>query len=62
MTAKEVVNTKPGMESGIILHAMKKDYESDPESKITHHTDHVKLIGGFYSTSGIKFWDEASEK
>ena len=62
MTAKEVINTKPGMESGIILHAMKKDYESDPESKITHHTNYVKLIGGFYSVSGIKYWDEASEK
>ncbi len=62
MNVKEVNNTRPGMESGVMLDAMKKDYEADPESKITHHTRYFKLLGGFYSVSGIKFWDEASEK
>lgn len=62
LNVKEITPNQPGEPEGITFHAVKKYYEEETNSKFPHSNTYLRLIGGFFSTSGIKYWDKASEQ
>ena len=53
----EVTSAMAGKESGLMLEVPEKDNNPGPEGDHPYLKRPLHLYGGFYSVSGIKFWD-----
>lgn len=62
LNVKEITPIQPGGPEGITFHAARKYYETETDSKFPHSNTYYRLIGGFFSNAGVKYWDKASEQ